>query len=503
VTDSHDSQPTEALTRRSLRQSGTAAAPPPTAEGEPGAPTAKGGLSALIAKHPTIWLASALGVVFLLLGTGAVFAGIASGSNQPTVAAEPLPTETIDPRTQPANVPAASRLRTCSVSPQASDPRLTAFSGFVMNVNTGETLYDLNGTTPQRTGSVLKVLTAAAALSALGPGGQFTTQVLEGQSPGVIVLKGGGDPTLATTSATVYSGAPLIADLANAAMAAYESKHPDVPITQVILDSNMWSPSDRWDDSWLRKEQSDGYQAEVTALMVDGGRADPTSTVSSRTGDPIGDAGRAFVSAAGLGGVAVTESSGDNGVVLAEVKSQPISVLIDQMMAWSDNVMAENFARVTSKAMGFDGSSSSLGLAIPSALQAYNLDVTKVTIRDGSGLSDLNAVSPQFVSQLMIKVRAGEASLGVIYEALPVAGISGTLASRFTGANAIAAGNVVAKTGWLDSAYSLGGIVQAQDGTPLSFMVTSILDGISADAKEAQDSFVTGLFLCGDNLSNH
>ncbi len=494
MTDSPDSQPTEALTRRSAAKTST----------PDGAEAKTGGLGALIAKHPTAWLASALAVVFLLLGTAAVFAGISVGSA--SVAAPvstPTPTPTIEPRTQPAALPGATRLRTCSVSPLAGDPRLTTFAGYVMNVNTGETLYDYNGTTPQRTGSVLKVVTAAAALDALGSGAQLSTQVLEGTSPGVIVLKGGGDPTLATTSATVYSGAPLISDLANAAMAAYNAKYPDVPITQLILDSNMWNPADRWDDSWLRKEQSDGYQAEVAALMVDGGRADPTSTVSSRTGDPIGDAGRAFISAAGLDGVAVSESSGDNGVVLAEVKSQPLSVLVDQMMSWSDNILAEQLARVTSKAVGFDGSSSSLGLAIPTALQAYGLDLSKVTIRDGSGLSDLNAVSPQWMSQLMIKVRAGEGNLGIIYESLPVAGISGTLSSRFTGSNSIAAGNVVAKTGWLDSAYTLSGIVQAQDGTPLSFMITSIRDGISSDAKEAQDSVVTGFFLCGDNLSNH
>lgn len=498
MTDSQDSQPTEAISRRSLRQSGTA--------DETGAVTAepakKGGLGAVIAKHPNAWLAGALAVVFLLLATGAVFAGIATGSNDEVVAA-PVPTETIDPRPQPSALPGASRLRTCSVSNLAGDPRLSTFAGYVINVNTGETLYDYNGTTPQRTGSVLKVLTAAAALNIMGPDAQLTTQVLDGSAPGTIVLKGGGDPTLATTSATVYSGAPLISDLATAAISAYEAKHPGVPITQVILDSTLWSPTDRWDDSWLRKEQSDGYQAEVSALMVDGGRADPTSTVSARTGDPIGDAGRAFVSAAGLDGVSVTEGVGDNGVVLAEVKSQPLSTLIGQMMSWSDNILAENLARVTSKLSGFDGSSSSLGLAIPAALQGYGLDVTRVTIRDGSGLSDLNAVAPQYVAQLMIKIRAGEKSLGTIYSALPVAGQSGTLASRFTGANSIAAGNVVAKTGWLDAAYTLAGIVQSQDGTPLAFMITSIRDGITADAKEAQDTLVAGFFICGDNLSNH
>jgi D-alanyl-D-alanine carboxypeptidase/D-alanyl-D-alanine-endopeptidase (penicillin-binding protein 4) len=486
VTDSNEPAPTEALTRRSLR----------VPEQKP-----PGGLSAAIRKHPTAWLASALGVGFLLLGTAAVFAGIASGSTS-TVAA-PVPTETIDPRPQPSSFPLASRLRTCSVAGVLADPRLANFSGYVVNANTGETLFDRNGTQAQRTGSVLKVLTAAAAVGVLGTGAQLTTQVIDGSSPGVIVLKGGGDPTLATTPATFYDGAPLISDLAAAAMAKYEQLHPGVPITEIVLDSTMWDPADNWDSSWLRKEQDDGYQAQVTALMVDGGRADPTASVSTRTTDPVGDAGRAFADAAGLNSVTFSSGAAVGSTVLAEVKSQPLTTLIDQMLQSSDNILAEMLARVVSKSLGFNGSSSSLAQAIPGALVPFGLDTTTITIRDGSGLSDLNAVPPQFVTALMIKVRANEKDLGVIYSSMPVSGQSGSLASRFNGPNEIAAGSVIAKTGWLDSEYSLAGIVNAADGTPLSFAFYSIRDGITDDAKEAQDTLATALFSCGDNLSNN
>ena len=430
-----------------------------------------------------------------------MYAGTATGS-RPTAAA-PAPTPTEDPRQVPPSIPAASHLRTCSVASILADPRLVNFSGYVVNANSGEVLLDRGGTTPQRTGSVLKTLTAAAALKTLGPDGQFTTQVLDGPTPGVIVLKGGGDPTLATTSATIYSGAPLIDDLATSAIARYQQLHPGVPITQIVLDSTMWDPADKWDESWLRKEQADGYQAEVTALMVDGGRADPTSSVSTRTSDPIGDAGRAFASAAGLRSATFTMGTASGATVLAEVKSQPISVLIPQMMSWSDNVLAENMARVTSIVAGFDGSSGSLAQAIPGALTDLGLDASAVSIRDGSGLSDLNAVPGSFITALMMKARTGEQNLGIMFNALPVSGTSGTLSGRFTGANAIAVGAVIAKTGWIDTAYTLGGIVNASDGTPLAFMFASIRDGISSDAKEAQDTLATGLFTCGDNLSNN
>ncbi|MDH6181799.1 D-alanyl-D-alanine carboxypeptidase/D-alanyl-D-alanine-endopeptidase (penicillin-binding protein 4) [Microbacteriaceae bacterium SG_E_30_P1] len=477
-------------------------APPPSAP--PSAPRgerASGGIAALIRRHPRAWLGGALGAAFLLLAAGAVAAGAATAP-RPTVAA-PEPTPTVEPRTVPAALPAPTPVRTCSVAGILADPRLTAFSGQVVSAATGEVLLDRSGAQPQRTGSVLKTLTAAAALEALGPDTQLSTQVLDGTSPGVIVLRGGGDPTLATTSATVYSGAPLIGDLARAAVTRYNEVHPGVPITQIVLDSTMWNPDDRWDDSWLRSEQSMGYQAETTALMVDGGRADPSSTVSPRSSDPIGDAGRAFRDAAGLTGVTITTGSAPAGGVLAEVKSQPVSVLIGQMMSWSDNILAENLARAVSVSMGLGGSSASLNQAIPSALSTYGLDTSNLTIRDGSGLSEFNAVPASFITALMSKARTGEQNLGIMFNALPVSGLSGTLASRFTGDNAIAVGAVVAKTGWIDTAYTLGGVVNAADGTPLAFMFASVRDGITPDAKDAQDTLATGLYSCGNNLSNN
>jgi D-alanyl-D-alanine carboxypeptidase/D-alanyl-D-alanine-endopeptidase (penicillin-binding protein 4) len=468
-------------------------------EGAPAA--AKGGIAGLIRRHPRAWLISAIGVAFLLLGTSAVFAGAAAGSG----AAEPVAevVDEPDPRPQPFEIPGPTAIRTCSVASVLKAKRLAVFSGYVINASTGEVLLDRNGTVPARTGSVLKVLTAAAALKILGPDARLSTTVLDGSSPGVIVLKGGGDPTLSTSSGSVYSGAPSIASLAQAAMTKYNELHPGVPITQIVLDSTMWDPADNWDSSWLRKEQSNGYQALVTALMINGGRADPTSSVSSRTDDPIGDAGRAFAAAAGLSGITFTTGSAVGSTVLAQVQSQPVAALVNQMLLTSDNVLAENLARVTSKTMGFNGGSASLAQAIPGALVEYGLTTTDLTIRDGSGLSDLNAVSPEFITSLMVKVRAGEQGLDVVYSSLPVAGQSGTLANRFNGDSAVARGAVVAKTGWLDSAYTLGGIIQAADGTTLAFYFSSIRDGVDEQTKDVQDALAAAVYTCGNNLSNN
>jgi D-alanyl-D-alanine carboxypeptidase/D-alanyl-D-alanine-endopeptidase (penicillin-binding protein 4) len=201
---------------------------------------ARKGLSALIRKHPTAWLTAALAVVFLMLGTGAVFAGAAVGGNTPAAEADVNPdaAESVAPtapaeadagRPVPAALPGATRLRTCSVAGPASDPRLMGFKGYVMNAKTGEVLFSREGDVPNRTASVMKVLTASAALAALGPDYRLTTKVVAGATPNSIVLVGGGDATLSASGSSVYAGAPKIADLAAKAKAAHDAAYPGTP----------------------------------------------------------------------------------------------------------------------------------------------------------------------------------------------------------------------------------------------------------------------------------
>lgn len=474
---------------------------------------ASAGSPGFLRRHPRAILTTALSVSFLLLASGAVFAGIAVGS---ATAAAPLPSAsasaTPDPRPQPASLAAPSRLRTCSIAALAADERLVTLFGSVVNTTTGEVLFDRQAAVASRTGSVMKVLTAAAALSALGPDYRLTTRVVAGSTPGSVVLVGGGDATLSRLPAgqeSVYTGAPKLSDLAAQTVAAYAAANPAAPaITQLILDSTFWSTADKWDSSWARSEQTIGYHSEVTALQVDGDRSNPAQQTSPRSTDPVARAGSAFaeaLSTAGNPGGIPTISLGAavGGTVLGQVQSQPVSTLIGQMLPNSDNTLAEMLARVTSKAIGLNGSAASLTQAYAGALNTYGVPTEGVSIRDGSGLSEFNAVPALFVAQLFVVINGGGQNLGIITQALPVAGVSGTLAGRFTGANAIARGAVTAKTGWIDTAYSLAGIVRAADGSVLTFSFFAVRDGIRDTAKAALDSLTTGVFNCGDNLSNN
>ena len=512
-------EPQQPLSRRALRDARSAgrsvvpAAPGATGTSADSATASANGFVAFVGRHPRALLTTALSVVFLLMATGALLAGVSVGS---ATAVEPAPivapTPTAEPRTQPDAVAAPGRLRTCTIDSLARDERLTTLFGSVINASTGELLFDRQASTPARTASVLKVLTAAVALSALGPDYRLTTRVVAGTTPGSVVLVGGGDATLSRLPAgqeSVYPGAPKLADLAAQTVAAYAAANPDAPgITEVVLDSTYWSSADKWDSSWARIEQTIGYHSEVTALQVDGDRQDPRLATSPRSTDPVARAGAAFAAALASAGNPAGQPTWSVGsavstAVLGQVQSQPVKTLINQMLPSSDNTIAEMLARVSSLAIGLDGSAASLTRAFTDVLSVYGVPTTGISIRDGSGLSHLNAVSARYVAELFVVINGGGQNLEIITGALPVAGVSGSLAGRFTGANAVARGAVFAKTGWLATSYSLAGIVRAADGSVLAFSFYAIREGIGSNARAALDTLTTGVFMCGDNLSNN
>src|SRR5690606_34068446 len=120
-------------------------------------------------------------------------------------------------RPVPDPIAAPTALRTCSITPQTQTAQLGDLHASVIDATSGEVLFDRQATTPVRTASVLKMLTAAVALEVLGPDHRITTRVVTGATPETVVLVGGGDPTLSRLHAgqeSFHRGAPKLSDLA-------------------------------------------------------------------------------------------------------------------------------------------------------------------------------------------------------------------------------------------------------------------------------------------------
>lgn len=473
---------------------------------------------ASVARRPVPWIAGGLAAVLVLGSGGAVAVAAAtmptpraseravadaSGTATPSATTTAAPTSTPTPagRAVPKDAAGPSALRTCTISAAASASGLGAFEGYVMNAKTGEVLFSRNGDKAAQTGSVMKTLTTATALAVLGGDHRIPTTVTK-ESGGAIALVGHGDATLSAGGATVYPGAPTLGQLAQQVKAKLGSS----PVTTIVTDDTYWNDADAWDPTWPVSERTIGYQPNVTALMVDGDRANPGAATSPRSTDPVGRAGALFRTAlanAGVAGAAnaqIVKRATTSSDTIATVSSQPVSTLIGQMIPNSDNTLAEMLARVSSKESGSNGSAASLTSVYQTALKSYGVDPSGIVIKDGSGESAANAVSPNFVAHLMVQVQAGAKGLGTLANALPVSGQSGTLASRFTGANAVARGKVHAKTGWIDSANTLGGYIDAADGTRLTFAFYAIGSSRAA-ALPALDAVTAATYSCGSKLT--
>jgi D-alanyl-D-alanine carboxypeptidase/D-alanyl-D-alanine-endopeptidase (penicillin-binding protein 4) len=180
-----------------------------------------------------------------------------------------------------------------------------------------------------------------------------------------------------------------------------------------------------------------------------------------------------------------------------------LSTLIPQFLIPSDNSLAEMVARHVAISLGIGNTIDALATAIPQALAVYGIDTSGLRIADGSGMSRNNAVAPSYFTSLFLQISAGEGTLGILRDGLPVAGESGTLnySNRFFGDNAEARGNVRAKSGSISSAYTLTGMIDAADGSTLIFAIFAT-GQVGANARTAIDTLATAFYRCGGNLSN-
>ena len=462
-----------------------------------------------------IALVAGVAVVFASLG-GVGFLGFYLGqagglSIEPEIPVV-LESQQDEARPTPVTPLAAQRLATCSLGELSVDPRLGTLTGVVVDPWSGDVLFDRGGDQPVAPASVLKVITAAAAVTVLGPERTFATEVRQGENTSQIFLVAGGDPTLtqeAGSSESVYRDSASLEALALQTMetltAASEGETPS--ISELVVDTTLWNQDDSWDDSWATSARSNGYLSRVHPLQLDGDRANAAVAMSPRGNNPALRAANAFVAELKAAGnsarqVSVSFAAHDQDAeVVASVESAPVSVWVEYLLKESDNTLAEVLARHVSLELGFDGSAASINEAMAVALQDYGLDLEGVTIRDGSGLSALNQVTPEYVASLLAAIFQSQGPLGDLREALPLAGIDGSLDDRFVGDNSVAAGQVSAKTGSISGTRSLAGYIQSEDTSDLVFAFFATGD-VDDAARGALESLATGVFACGLNLAD-
>jgi D-alanyl-D-alanine carboxypeptidase/D-alanyl-D-alanine-endopeptidase (penicillin-binding protein 4) len=425
---------------------------------------------------------------------------VTGGSGSPRVAApeaklpalhDPAPVLATLSASAPAPTPTALAAK---LAPLLQSSALgSSVEAEVVDVATGRTLLDRNAGSPATPASTAKLLTSVAALTALDPEKTLATTVVAGARPGQVVLIGGGDPTLSTTSPSKdYPGAASVADLAGQVKAALGT-----PVTSVVVDDSLYS-GPLTAPGWGPADAPSSYAAPVTAASVDGARVTPG--LAQRSGTPATDAGRALAAALGASGAPVSLGTAPSGArTLGTVHSAPIARIVEQALAQSDNMLAEALARQVAVARHLPASFDGAAQAVTAALKDAGVDVRGVSLHDGSGLDKADAVPPSLLATLLEDAATGKiARAWPIVSGLSVAGFDGTLADRADDDPATSPGAVRAKTGTLAGVHNLAGTVLTKDGRLLVFaVVADRTTGGDAAAESALDRIAAALAGCG------
>lgn len=158
-------------------------------------------------------------------------------------------------------------------------------------------------------------------------------------------------------------------------------------------------------------------------------------------------------------------------VEIASVQSAPVSEIVKNTLKPSENLYAQLLllqvgARTVSTTAR---TTEAAGLVeLRRFLADAGVPRGQALLDDGSGLSRSTVVTPNALVQLLTFMSHHRAR-GAFFDALPIAGVDGTLRRRFR--NTPAAGNVHAKTGSLEYVDTLSGYLTNKAGDNLVFSI--------------------------------
>ena len=455
-------------------------------------------MSRTVRRHHVVIAIAVIAVVAAVVAAAAV---MNSAGRTDAMVPAPRPPASASPGIVPvpdeAAVPSTSGM-TAALASALADPNLGSLTGRITDARTGTQIWEQRANVPMQPASTNKVLTAAAALLTLDRDARITTVVQaadQTRMPGVVVLVGGGDPTLSAAppgEATWYRGAARIADLAD------QVRKSGVQATAVQVDTSLFTGPDMA-PGWDPADIDGGDIAPIQSVMLDAGRIQPTTVESRRSTTPALDAGRALAAALGVGADRVTFAPGPaGGRQLASVQSAPLMERLRQMMYASDNVMAETIGREVAKAAGRPLSFAGAVDATLSKLASAGIDVNGASLVDSSGLSVANLLTAMTLDEVVNAATGPDKpEMRPLVDLLPVAAGSGTLSDRFITADVqnSSAGWLRAKTGSLTKTNALAGIVTDVSGRVLTFAFISNNAGNSG--RTALDALAGKLRICG------
>ncbi|PHX66566.1 MAG: hypothetical protein CK518_03645 [Actinobacteria bacterium] len=299
-----------------------------------------------------------------------------------------------------------------------SNPAMVLIDG-----TTGQVVYEKNSFSQRKPASVMKIFAGVATLKYLDPQSSFVTNISLGVEDRTLVISGSYDPWISLDHRVARKmKRTSLPYLAFNSLSAVKKANKGSLKKITVLYSGLYSQ----DISNLKKFWAKrGFKPVMRAITADEALLNSAALVVSDT-------------------------------------SPRISEILDYMMKWSENNLAERLARLSSRASGSAFNSKGVSDTFVKILTDLEIDASKLTVIDASGLSKENRITAAMMGELLYKLRKDE-KYALLYESMPVGGVSGTLRSRFLTTAPQAIGLVRAKTGTLNGTVTLAGYIESVD----------------------------------------
>lgn len=437
-------------------------------------------------------------------------------------------------------------------------PFRRAHVGLIVHVaETGETLYELVSDKRFTPGSTVKLATAAVALEVLGSDYRWRTRVLatapvvQGRLEGDVWIAGSGDPSLSreeirgiigllrSRGITEIDGDVVADDRAfeeapwgrgwmwddlhvsfSGGVSGFQLSPNAVP-AQLTAGSRVGEPALlRYLEPGPRlpilsdvRTGPSGSEVDLEVIPLPGGDAGelrivgqlprgrsfqlslapahPTLYALSYLGGVLAESGIA------VGGrfrrAEMGESEPPASATLGEITSDSLGLVLQEFLKSSDNQIGESILRTIGRVTADEGSSEAGLEVVDRILRRWGISPEATELADGSGLSRYNQIAPIALNRLLI-VLWHHPDRETLIDALPIAGVDGTLEWRMRGT--AAENNARAKTGSLEAVRGLSGYVRSRDGQTLIFtLLVNGYDGSGSAARAIEDLIVEQLAL--------
>jgi len=360
--------------------------------------------------------------------------------------------------------------------------RSAEFGVLVVNPQTADTIFSHNAGKLFLPASNMKIITAAVAMKELGPDYTYHTTfaasgaVRDSVLNGDLIVIGRGDPSISDTLRG--SAMNVMFGFADSLRA-----HGISRITGSLVSGGNAFPDSVYGESWGWDDFGEYYGAPTDELFFNEGMAPtfpkPGGGLDSLFSGPARDPDRNYLNALSLGltrrGIAVggvAPKSADPlpaGLdTLFVFTSLPLRTILPAFLKPSQNQIGEILMKTIGLERGGAGLADSALRIYRAHLLSWGVQPDGFVLRDGSGLSPHDLLTPETIVRVLDTMQH-DPNFDIYYNALPIAGVDGTIRNRMKGTPA--QGNLHGKTGTLQHAISLSGYVTAANGQRLIFSI--------------------------------